>query len=65
MQMFEKSDWKRNGSFIHICFSLLFLTSIYDSLVGDLQHEAELRVHGVGLFGVNSEEGSIKAADVL
>lgn len=41
------------------------LTSIYDGLVGDLQHETELGVHGVGLFGMDSKEGCIKVANVL
>lgn len=40
-------------------------TSVHDGLVGDLQHEAELWVHGVGLFGMDSKEGCIEAADVL
>lgn len=44
---------------------MILLTSIHNCLISNLQHEAELRVHGVGLLGVDSKEGGIKVADVL
>lgn len=43
----------------------LFITSIKDGLIGDLQHETQLWVHGVGLLGMDSKESCIKVAYVL
>lgn len=55
----------------YICFaSLLFFiyilfTSINNSLIGNLQNETELGIHGVGLLGVDSKEGGIKVTNIL
>ena len=43
----------------------LLHTTVQDGFVGDLQQQSQLGVHGVGLLGVDSEERSVEAADVL
>lgn len=41
------------------------LTSIHDGLISNFQQEAELGIHGVGLFRMDSEKCCVKMTDVL
>ena len=41
------------------------LTCIEDRFVCHFEQHPQLRIHGVGLFGMNTEKGGIKLTEVL